>query len=149
MEDLGHYESPDNPRRANMQANRRRDTSPELRVRRILHAAGYRYFVDHRALREVRWKADLVFPRRRVAVFIDGCYWHGCPQHYKAPSVNTEYWGPKIERNRERDRLFDQALADAGWEVVRAWEHEAPDVVAARVEAAVMNRGPAPDGSLM
>lgn len=116
-----------------MQANRRRDTSPEMRLRRALHGMGYRYFVDRRALPDVRWKADLVFPGRRVAVFVDGCYWHGCPEHYSVPNVNREYWGPKIERNKERDRLFDAALRDAGWRVVRAWEHEPVEEVAARV----------------
>lgn len=120
-----------------MQANRRRDTTPELAVRRRLHAAGYRYFVDRRPLTTLRWKADLVFPVKRVAVFIDGCYWHGCPEHYKVPTVNREYWAPKIERNRVRDRAFDQALAEAGWRVVRAWEHEAPESVVDRVEAAL------------
>lgn len=129
-----------------MQANRRRDTSPELAVRRLLHASGYRYFVDRRAIPNLRWKADLVFPGRRVAVFIDGCYWHGCPEHFKLPSVNRGYWGPKIERNRERDRLFDQALEEAGWEVVRAWEHEAPEAVAARIEAVLSSRDAAPGG---
>lgn len=126
-----------NPRRANMQANRRRDTSPELRLRRLLHAAGYRYYVDRRALPDLRWKADLVFPRARVAVFVDGCYWHGCPDHFKPPKVNSGYWGPKIERNRERDAKFDQALDAAGWTVVRAWEHEPSEAVATRVAAAV------------
>ena len=120
-----------------MQANGRRDTSPELAVRRQLHAAGQRYFVDRKALPDLRWKADLVFPGKRVAVFIDGCYWHGCPKHFKLPSVNREYWAPKIERNRERDRRFDQALLDADWQVVRAWEHEAPESVVARVMEAL------------
>lgn len=120
-----------------MQANRRRDTKPELRVRSILHARGLRYRVDFRPLRAVRWKADVVFTRAKVAVFIDGCYWHQCPEHSKPPSRNVEYWGPKLEKNVARDREFDRQLRESGWTVVRAWEHESPRAVADRVEAAV------------
>jgi DNA mismatch endonuclease (patch repair protein) len=120
-----------------MQANRRRDTTPELRLRRLLHAQGLRYYVDRRALKDLRWKADLVFPRTRVAVFVDGCFWHGCPEHSATPRVNRGYWAPKIARNQQRDREFDRLLREAGWTVVRAWEHEPVEAVATRVMAAV------------
>jgi DNA mismatch endonuclease (patch repair protein) len=125
-----------------MQANRSRDTQPELRLRRILHGRGLRYFVNRRALASARWKADLVFPTQRIAVFVDGCYWHGCPEHYSLPRVNTAYWAPKIEGNRTRDRRFDELLRAAGWTVIRAWEHEDPVDVADRVEAAFRTAQP-------
>ncbi len=124
-------------RRRNMQANRSRDTSPEMAVRRLLHRHGLRYFVDRKALPNLRWRADIVFPRSKIAVFIDGCYWHGCPEHFKPPTRNRDYWGPKITGNRERDAKHDQALVEAGWTVIRVWEHENPAVVADRIEAAV------------
>lgn len=124
-----------------MQANRRRDTGPEMRLRQELFARGLRYFVDRRPFKTVRWRADLVFPRSRVAVFVDGCYWHGCPEHYSVPRVNTDYWAPKIEGNQARDRNFDELLRAAGWTVVRVWEHEDVDEVADRVEAAVRHSG--------
>jgi DNA mismatch endonuclease (patch repair protein) len=130
-----------NPRRSNMQANRSRDTGPEMRVRRLLHHRGLRYFVHRRPVAELRNRADLVFPTPRVAVFIDGCYWHGCPEHYSSPKVNAEYWSPKIAGNKARDSKVDRALRDAGWTVIRAWEHEDPSDVADRIEEAV--RSPA------
>ena len=78
-----------------------------------------------------------MFPRAHVAVFVDGCFWHGCPDHGVSPRVNSDYWRPKLERNRARDQETDAALKTAGWVVVRAWEHEDPAVVAERVQAAV------------
>ena len=122
-----------------MRGNRRRDTAPEMAVRRHLHAAGLRYRVDWPIRLEGRRpvRPDVVFTRRRVCVFVDGCYWHGCPVHCRLPKANREYWAAKIERNRRRDLATDAALQAAGWTVVRAWEHEAPDVVAARVLDAV------------
>lgn len=120
-----------------MQANRNRDTKPELRLRRLLHARGLRYRVAVRPLPGARWTADVVFSKAKVAVFVDGCYWHGCPDHFRPPSRNPGYWGPKIERNRERDRMFTEKLENAGWTVIRAWEHEDPADVAAHVERAI------------
>lgn len=118
--------------RAVMQANRRRDTKPELAVRRALHAMGLRYRVDVRVIPSLNRRADLVFTRGKVAVFIDGCFWHGCPQHGTTAKTNPEYWGPKIERNRARDTETDLLLRAAGWRVLRFWEHEdVGDVVAA------------------
>jgi DNA mismatch endonuclease, patch repair protein len=93
--------------------------------------------VDYRPLPHLNRRADLVFTRARVAVFVDGCYWHGCPEHARPSRTNVEFWGPKIARNKERDAEIDQILADAGWRVVREWEHVPPDVVAANVIDAV------------
>lgn len=119
-----------------MLSNRRRDTAPELQVRRLLHAAGLRYRVDYAPLGGRR-RADIVFTRRRVAVFIDGCFWHGCPQHATLPKTNSDYWLPKLERNIERDRAIDALLRDAGWTVLRYWEHESPADVAQAVATAI------------
>lgn len=116
--------------RRSMLSNRRRDTGPELAVRRILHARGYRYRVDYRALPSRRWRIDIAFTRIRLAVFIDGCFWHGCPQHATIPKSNADYWAPKLARNVERDRRSDADLGAAGWIVRRFWEHEQPEVVA-------------------
>lgn len=106
-----------------MIANRGRDTAPELAVRRILHKAGLRYRVDFRAIPTLRRTVDIAFPRAKVAVFIDGCFWHGCPEHYQRPGSNRDYWDPKVARNRERDLETTAAFEDAGWTVLRFWEH--------------------------
>jgi len=120
-----------------MQANRRRDTAPEMAIRRLVHARGLRYLVDTRPLRTARHSADMIFTRARVAVFIDGCWWHGCAEHYRPPASNATYWSGKVARNRERDRLADRTLSEAGWTVIRIWEHEAPESAALRIEAVV------------
>ena len=128
--------------RAVMRANRRRDTSPEMAVRRAVHALGLRYRVDARPLPSLNRRADLVFAGARVAVFVDGCYWHGCPLHGTTAKTNASYWGPKIGGNVQRDLETDRLLAEAGWQSIRVWEHEDPISVAARVERAVRtNRG--------
>lgn len=111
-----------------MQGNRRRDTLPELALRRALFAKGLRYRVDFPIRvdsgRPIR--ADIAFTRAKVAVFVDGCFWHGCPEHQVIPARNRDYWEPKLRRNVERDRETDRRLSDAGWRVVRIWEHESP-----------------------
>jgi DNA mismatch endonuclease (patch repair protein) len=118
---------PDVPpeRRRIMAANRRRDTGPELRLRSSLHRDGLRFRVDYpipvHGRRPIR--PDVVFTRTQVAVFLDGCFWHGCPEHGSAPAANASYWAPKIARTRERDREADRLLSEAGWTVVRVWEH--------------------------
>lgn len=121
-----------------MRANRHQDTGPEMRLRRVLHARGHRYRV---ALPLVvpgrRVRPDLVFTKRRVAVFIDGCFWHCCPQHGRAPSDPTGYWTAKLNRNVQRDEAVNAALSGAGWRVVRLWEHENLDRSVAAVEAAL------------
>jgi DNA mismatch endonuclease (patch repair protein) len=119
--------------RAVMQANRRRDTAPEMAVRRLAHAAGLRYRVDAKPLPSLNRRADLVFTRAKVAVFIDGCYWHGCPEHGTTAKTNANYWESKILRNRERDGETDSQLVSAGWVVIRAWEHDEPGLVVDRI----------------
>jgi DNA mismatch endonuclease (patch repair protein) len=121
-----------------MQANRSRDTRPEIALRRELHRRGLRFFVHRQPIAGFRRTADVVFPRSRVAVFVDGCFWHGCPEHFTVAKANSSFWAEKARRNRERDRETDQALALAGWAVVRIWEHtpapEAADQVAVALE---------------
>lgn len=119
--------------RAVMQANQRRDSKPEMAVRRLVHAAGFRYRVDAKPLTDFNRRADLVFTRARVAVFVDGCYWHGCPEHGTIAKANAAYWATKIARNRERDHETDRVLRERGWTVVRVWEHEEPNDVVERV----------------
>ncbi|HEU5063660.1 MAG TPA: very short patch repair endonuclease [Solirubrobacterales bacterium] len=120
-----------------MRRNRRRDSRPELALRRALHRSGMRFRVDLPIRTEARTvRPDIVFTRARLAVFIDGCFWHCCPQHGTSPKANPRYWRPKLARNVERDRLVDAALSAAGWSVLRAWEHEDPEEVANRVTAA-------------
>jgi DNA mismatch endonuclease (patch repair protein) len=123
-----------------MQGNRGRDTRPELALRRAAHALGLRYRVSVRPLPAFRRTADLVFPRAKVAVFLDGCFWHGCETHHTVAATNAGYWAEKVVRNRERDRETDRALADAGWAVIRVWEHEDPVDAAARIKRAVDDR---------
>jgi DNA mismatch endonuclease (patch repair protein) len=126
--------------RASMQSNRGRDTSPEMIVRRRLHALGFRYRVSARPIPNVRRTADIAFTRAKVAVFIDGCFWHGCPEHYQAPARNAEFWLAKRLRNKERDAETDATLASDGWRCLRIWEHEvrtAPDEVVARIISVV------------
>lgn len=124
-------------RRRNMQAIRSRDTKPERLVRSLLHANGLRYRVAARPLADLRRTADLVFRPAKVAVFIDGCYWHGCPEHYVPPKTNPGYWSGKVAMNMTRDRDTDARLAEAGWTVLRFWEHESPDACALQIAATV------------
>lgn len=121
--------------RSRMQTQRTRDTAPELAVRRLLHAAGLRYRVDRPPLPGLRRRADIVFGPARVAVYVDGCFWHGCPEHGTLPRANSEYWQKKLQRNRMRDVETDRRLMDAGWSVVRVWEHEAADDAVLRIKA--------------
>src|ERR1700742_2623272 len=111
-------------RSANMRAIRRTDTKPELALRRALHRMGYRFRKDHRLdLPARRVRPDIAFTARKVAEFVDGCFWHACPEHGARPAVNQGYWNPKLLKNVERARAADAALAGAGWQVVRLWEH--------------------------
>ena len=117
-----------------------RDTGPELQLRRLLHSRGHRYRVDEQVIEGLRRRADLVFRGPRVAVFVDGCFWHRCPEHGNLPRANADWWRDKLETNVERDRDTDRQLLAAGWTVVRIWEHEIrADVESAaeRVEAAL------------
>lgn len=123
-----------------MRGNRSRDTGPELALRRLLHRRGLRYRVDFAPLPGVRRRADIVFTRAKVAVFVDGCFWHSCPEHGTTPVRNADYWVPKLQRNQDRDRETDAQLVTAGWTVVRVWEHEPVDSAAERVEQVVRER---------
>ncbi|MGW1163120.1 very short patch repair endonuclease [Streptomyces sp. NPDC002513] len=127
-------------RRRNMQAIRSRDTQPERLIRRLVHAKGLRYRVAARPLPGLRRTADMVFRPAKVAVFIDGCYWHGCPEHYVAPRTNPAYWSEKVLRNVRRDRDTDERLTEAGWIVLRFWEHEPSDACAHKIVDIVLAR---------
>lgn len=118
--------------------NTRTGTKPEVRLRSALHRRGLRFRKDHPIRTPSRLvRPDVVFTGARVAVFVDGCFWHGCPQHQRIPKTNTAYWVPKLARNVERDRLTDSALIEAGWRVVRLWEHQDPESAAQLVEGIV------------
>ena len=127
--------------RAAMRGNRGRDTTPELRLRALLHARGLRYRVSARPVMDLRRTADIVFPGARVAVFVDGCYWHGCPEHHRPATKNSEFWQTKIADNQRRDAETNRVLAEHGWTVVRCWEHDDPVLVADRVDHEVRDRG--------
>jgi DNA mismatch endonuclease (patch repair protein) len=129
-----------------MRANRRTDTKPELALRRALHRMGHRYRKDHRLDLDggTRVRPDIAFTARKVAVFVDGCFWHVCPDHGTQPTRNEWYWTPKLRRNVERDRAADAALAAAGWQIVRIWEHEPLDGAISSVLAALAASPPAP-----
>ncbi len=126
--------------RARMSKQRSRDTEIEVALRRELHRLGLRYRVHRRPVRAVRREADVVFGPAKVAVFVDGCFWHGCPEHGTWPKRNGEFWRAKIEGNRARDADTDRVLDEAGWLAVRVWEHEDPVVAASRVREAVLER---------
>lgn len=126
-------------RRVIMRANRRRDTKPELAVRSLLHRSGLRFRVDypirvpgHRPIRP-----DVVFTRRKVAIFIDGCFWHGCPEHGTRSTTNAAYWDRKLSENKARDARHTAELEAAGWQVYRFWEHEDPQSILAVVRSAI------------
>ncbi|MFI6004567.1 very short patch repair endonuclease [Streptomyces sp. NPDC051366] len=127
-------------RRRNMQAIRSRDTKPEKVIRRLIHAKGLRYRIAARPLPDLRRTADLVFRPAKVAVFVDGCYWHGCPEHYVPPRTNPGYWSEKVARNIARDRDTDHKLTEAGWLVLRFWEHEESSLCATKIADAVRER---------
>jgi DNA mismatch endonuclease (patch repair protein) len=111
-----------------MLANRRRDTGPEMALRSLLHGAGLRFRTDYRVRASGRSvRVDIAFTRRHLAVFVDGCFWHCCPEHSQIPRSNEVYWRPKLARNVERDREVDDALKMAGWSVLRFWEHTPPE----------------------
>ncbi|WP_416562980.1 DNA mismatch endonuclease Vsr [Nocardia testacea] len=126
--------------RSVMRANRNRDTRPEIALRGAIRALGLGYRVDIRPEPSIRRRADVVFLGAKVAVFCDGCFWHGCPTHYRPARQNSEFWGAKIANNRSRDRETDKLLTQAGWCVMRVWEHEDPVIAADRIKNAVLTR---------
>ena len=123
-----------------MASLKKRDNGPEMAVRRLLHAAGLRYRVAWPVPGQRRRSIDIAFTRARLAVFIDGCYWHGCPAHGTTPKTNREYWTSKVAANRRRDEDTIRRLTEAGWQVARYWEHEPPGLVAADVRRLVEER---------
>jgi DNA mismatch endonuclease, patch repair protein len=135
-------------RRRIMRANRRRDTAPELEIRSRLHRMGLRFRVD----RPIRIpdgrpiRPDIVFPRQRVAVFVDGCFWHACPYHGTVPRTNADYWIPKIRENQARDQRNVAALEAVGWTTLRFWAHVQPVEAAAEIAEVVRSRAAALGG---
>ncbi|MBL8724456.1 MAG: DNA mismatch endonuclease Vsr [Planctomycetes bacterium] len=119
----------------------RRDTPLEVAIRRILFAAGLRYRVDCVAVAGMRRRADLLFRSARIAVFVDGCFWHCCPQHATWPKANRAWWRRKLLGNAARDRDTDRRLRAAGWQVIRVWEHTNAEVAAARIMRGLQRRG--------
>ncbi|MFI1563881.1 very short patch repair endonuclease [Streptomyces sp. NPDC020490] len=106
-----------------MRSNRGRDTGPERRLRSLLHREGLRFRVSARPVPTLHRTADVLFTKHKVAVFVDGCYWHGCPTHGSVPATNRDFWVAKIEGNKSRDKETDRLLVEHGWFVVRVWEH--------------------------
>ncbi|MGH2946706.1 MAG: very short patch repair endonuclease [Solirubrobacteraceae bacterium] len=130
--------------RRSMQSNRRSGTNPERGLRSALHAAGWRFRIDLPIeTPDGRVRPDIVFTRLKLAVFVDGCFWHGCPEHGVSPKSNESYWGPKLRRNAQRDRRDAERLEAAGWTVLRIWEHE-PTEDALRAVVRVLSDAVAP-----
>lgn len=119
---------------------RNRDTAAELALRRELHRRGLRYRVNLRLPEAGRTRPDIVFTRKKIAIFVDGCFWHRCPEHATSPKSNREWWRDKLDANVRRDRENDVRLRKAGWTVIRVWEHETPDDAADRI-AAILEHG--------
>lgn len=128
-----------------MQRQARRDTAPELAIRHELWRRGLRYRVDLPPLPGLRRRADLVFTKARVAVYVDGCFWHRCPIHATSPKANSDWWAEKLDANVRRDRDTDRRLEEAAWTVVRVWEHEDAEDAAERIERVVRSRSDRPE----
>lgn len=126
--------------RRKMQSQQTSETGPEMEIRRALHREGLRYRVDRRPDPSIRRRADIVFTKAKVAVFVDGCFWHNCPEHGSMPGRNVAYWEPKPHRNAERDAETNQLLTERGWEVIRGWEHEDPREAVESIRRAVVQR---------
>ncbi|WP_330238905.1 very short patch repair endonuclease [Streptomyces sp. NBC_00525] len=122
---------------ARMSRQASRDTAPEVAVRKLLHASGYRYRLNERVPHMSRRTIDIAFTRAKVAVFLDGCFWHGCPEHATQPKSNAEWWRQKLDRNMARDAETTAHLVAEGWTVLRFWEHQAPAAVAEKVAETV------------
>lgn len=123
-----------------MKRQRRRDTRPERAIRSLLHRRGLRYRVDREVIPGLRRRADIVFPGPKVAVFVDGCFWHGCPEHGTWPRSNAAWWREKIQKNAQRDSNTDDLLNQAGWKVVRVWEHVAAPAAVELIERAIREK---------
>lgn len=112
---------------------RQKGTNAEIALRREMFRIGLRYRVDYEVLKKPRRIADIVFPGRRIAIFVDGCFWHGCPEHATWPKQNAEFWRQKIEANRQRDADTNERLQSLGWTVLRFWSHQSPTEAARAV----------------
>lgn len=123
-----------------MRANRRSNTQPELRIRKLVHASGLRYRIDIKPEKDLNRRADIVFRKAKVAVFIHGCFWHGCPRHFKSPKTNKRFWDTKIERNIQRDKETRNILRKRGWQVIEIWEHQSSESGARSVVRVVNER---------
>lgn len=123
-----------------MQAAKPRDTAPEKALRSALHRKGLRFRIDQKPIKELNRKADIIFRSVRVAVFVDGCFWHGCPIHGTQAKANAEFWKNKIEQNRARDLDTNKQLKKAGWRIVRVWEHEDPEKASRKIYKLVGKR---------
>lgn len=140
MSDIGAPAASSTAALRRMRSTRQRDTDPEVALRRLLHAAGLRFRVDRAVLPGVRRRVDIVFGNAKVAVFVDGCFWHCCPKHRTFPRMNRQWWAEKLDANRRRDADTNRRLTRAGWKVERVWEHEDPADAAARIELIVRAR---------
>ena len=123
-----------------MQAAKPRDTAPEMALRSALHSKGLRFRIDQKPIKELNRKADIVFRSAKVAVFVDGCFWHGCPIHGTQAKANAEFWKNKIDKNQARDLDTNKRLKKAGWRVIRVWEHENPEKVSEKIYNIIMKR---------
>lgn len=123
-----------------MQIQKTRDTASEVRLRQLLHKAGLRYRIDVRPEISVRRRADIVFRADRIAIFVDGCFWHGCPRHGSWPKNNASWWRSKIEQTKLRDIDTGNQLRASGWTIVRVWEHERPEAACLRILKLVARR---------
>lgn len=125
----------DSATRARLSRQRQAHTKPEMALRWELHRRGLRYFVNRPPISGQRRRADIVFPRKQLAIYVDGCFWHSCPQHGTTPKNNAAWWSQKLAGNVSRDRATDTALLAAGWRVVRVWEHENVKTAADLIES--------------
>lgn len=123
-----------------MKAAKPRDTAPEKALRSELYKRSLSYRIDVRPVKELNRRADIVFRSTKVAVFVDGCFWHGCPKHGTQAKANAEFWKNKIKRNQERDEETNKLLKKAGWTVVRVWEHEDPEKAGKKIHGIVIKR---------
>ncbi|MGW2637326.1 very short patch repair endonuclease [Streptomyces sp. NPDC001348] len=123
-----------------------RDTAPEIAVRRLLHASGLRYRVNVPVPGMPRRTIDIVFGKAKIAIFLDGCFWHGCPKHATQPRANAQWWRTKLDKNMARDLETTEHLTAAGWTVLRFWEHEPAADVAHRISALLASTRTPPPG---
>lgn len=123
-----------------MQATKPRDTAPEIALRSALYRSNLRYRIDVRPLREFNRRADIVFRSTKVAVFVDGCFWHGCPIHGTQAKANAKFWKNKIRQNQIRDKDTNKQLRKAGWRVIRVWEHENSEKASQKIYNIIMKR---------